>query len=152
MTLSDYVASIRARIGHDLLLLPSVALLPRDDEDRVLLVKHSYTGMWGTIGGAIEPGERPEDAARRETKEEIGVDVALGPLIGVFGGPDYEITYPNGDRAAFVIAVYDARIEAGNPTPDNDEVTDLGWFATTAIADLETTTLSGALFSDLGYA
>jgi 8-oxo-dGTP diphosphatase len=32
-------------------------------------------------GGGVEPGETPEQAAVREAAEELGVDVALGPLV-----------------------------------------------------------------------
>lgn len=34
-----------------------------------------YGGMWGLVGGHIEPGESPEDAARREVGEETGFTV-----------------------------------------------------------------------------
>jgi 8-oxo-dGTP pyrophosphatase MutT (NUDIX family) len=37
-----------------------------------------YGGMWGLVGGHIEPGETPEDAARREVREETGF--AVGDL------------------------------------------------------------------------
>jgi 8-oxo-dGTP pyrophosphatase MutT (NUDIX family) len=152
MTLSEYVARIRDKIGTDLLLMPSVAVLPRDDQGRIMLVKHSYTGRWGTVGGAIEPDERPEDALRRETREEIGVELGDLSLVAVCGGSGYHITYPNDHHAAFVVAVYDARISSGKPAPDEDEVTELGWFAPDAIDALDLNPLARALMSDLGYA
>jgi len=34
-----------------------------------------YGGMWGLVGGHIDPGETPEDAARREVREETGFTV-----------------------------------------------------------------------------
>jgi hypothetical protein len=40
------------------------------------------------------------------TREEIGADVQLVRLLDVLGGPDYEVSYPNGDRVAYVTAVY----------------------------------------------
>lgn len=52
---------------------------------------------WGFPGGAIEPGEAPEMTAVREAKEETGLDVSIGKLIGVYTDPD--IIYPNGDQA-----------------------------------------------------
>lgn len=42
----------------------------RDDLPHV-----SFGGWWGLFGGAIEPGETPEEAARREVAEEIGLRV-----------------------------------------------------------------------------
>jgi hypothetical protein len=40
----------------------------------------------------------------------------------VLGGPDYEVTYPNGDRVAYVTAVYEARIVDGMPTAGDREL------------------------------
>lgn len=46
----------------------------------------------GTVGGAVDPGESPKEAAIREAREEIGVEVRLGRLIDVVGGPEFEVT------------------------------------------------------------
>lgn len=42
--------------------------------DTVLLLKRSDTGQWAFPGGKVEDGESPEQAAARESREEIGVD------------------------------------------------------------------------------
>ena len=80
------------------------------------------------IGGAVEPGESPWDAARRETAEETGVEVSLSGIRAVIGGPRFQHTYPNGDQVAFVSTVFDARIVSGTPVPDDDETTEVAWF------------------------
>ena len=128
VALSPYIARLRQRIGTDLLLVPTVAVLPRDAIGRILLLRQSDSGRWATIGGTIEPDESPEDAARREAEEEAGVAVRLGRLVAALGGPDYRITYPNGDQAACVPIVYEATVESGQPTPDSDETSEVGWF------------------------
>ena len=127
--ISPYIKAMRERIGNDLLLVPTVAVLVRDDAGRLLLVRSADTGRWQTIGGTIEPDEDPADAAVREAKEEAGVDVALGRVLAVTGGPDFRITYPNGDVCSCVSVVYDAVVVGGTPVPDDDEVTEVGWFA-----------------------
>lgn len=48
---------------------------------------HEPTG-WALPGGFIDYGEPPADAARREVKEETGLDVELTDLLFVYGAPD----------------------------------------------------------------
>ena len=99
--MSPYVAHLRAAIGPGVLLLPSVTVLPVDALGRLLLVRHrGHTDGWGTVGGAVEIGESPRQAALRETQEEIGAVPGNLSLRDVLGGPDFEVVYPNGDRAS----------------------------------------------------
>jgi 8-oxo-dGTP pyrophosphatase MutT (NUDIX family) len=126
--LSPHVRHLRDKVGHDLLLLPSTAVLPRDDAGRLFLVRLIDTGTWATIGGAVEPDETPHDGAVREAEEEAGVTVQLGNILGVLGGPEYRVTYPNGDESAYVRTVFDAMVKEGTPRPDGDETSEVGWF------------------------
>ncbi|MHB8499286.1 MAG: NUDIX domain-containing protein [Acidimicrobiales bacterium] len=126
--ISPHVRHLRDKVGHDLLLLPSTAVLPRDDTGRILLVRLIDSGNWATIGGAVEPGESPRDGAVREVAEEAGVTVELGAILGVFGGPEYRVTYPNGDESAYVVTAFDATVIGGVPRPDGDETSEVGWF------------------------
>jgi ADP-ribose pyrophosphatase YjhB (NUDIX family) len=151
MPTSPYVASVRARIGHDLLLLPSVTVLPVDDDGRLLLVRHSSTGVWGVVGGAVEPDEHPVLAAAREAREETGYDLEVGALVGNVGGPAYRVAYPNGDRAAYVSAVYEARVVGGEAAPDGDEAVELGWFTRAELAELPLNGLATALLHEVGW-
>jgi 8-oxo-dGTP pyrophosphatase MutT (NUDIX family) len=132
--MSPYLRRIRQRIGTDLLLLPAVSVLVWDDDGRLLLVRGADSGTWQVIGGGVEPDESPSDAARREAIEEIGVEVSLTAIRAVIGGPRFHHTYPNGDRVAFVSTVFDARIVGGEPVPDDDETTEVAWFARAELA------------------
>jgi len=135
--MSDYVKRLRERIGHDFMFMPSVAAFVRDADGRILLVQH-LEGRWQIPGGAVDPGERPEEAAKREVREEASVEVELGAVLGVFGGPEYRITYANGDEAGWVVAVYAASIMSGTPTPgDPDEIQDVRWFTPAEIRALD---------------
>lgn len=134
--MSDYIRGLRAKIGTELLLVPSVACLVHDGESRMLLVRH-FEGRWMLPGGAVEPGERPADAARRECWEEAGVLVEPLRIAGVFGGPEYRITYGNGDEAAWVTTIFEARLLSGEPHAHDDETIDAGWFTPAEVDALE---------------
>jgi ADP-ribose pyrophosphatase YjhB (NUDIX family) len=66
-------------------VLAGAAALFRDGDGRVLLVEPNYREGWALPGGTIESddGESPRQGARRETAEEIGLDIVLGPLLAV---------------------------------------------------------------------
>lgn len=125
MTRSGYVAELRSSIGSRLLLLPSVTICLFDARHRLLLARHVDGGRWSTPGGAIEPGETPAEAAVREAREELGVEVRPRALIGVFGGAAYEVTYPNGDRVAYVTTAFECEQVAGTLEPDQRELSEL---------------------------
>jgi ADP-ribose pyrophosphatase YjhB (NUDIX family) len=139
-------------VGHELLLLPSVSVLPVDEAGRVLLVRHSGNDDgWGILGGAVEVGESPATAAVREAREELGVEVRLVRLVDALGGPDYEVVYPNGDRAAYVTAVYEARIVAGALAVSDGELSDFAWFEPGELAQLQLSRFARAVLRATGY-
>jgi 8-oxo-dGTP pyrophosphatase MutT (NUDIX family) len=148
--MSPFIRRLRDLIGSELLVLPSAAVLPRDDSGRVLLVRLIDTGLWATIGGAIEPDESPQEAALREAEEEAGVQLKLGPILAVLGGPDYRVTYPNGDKTSYVVTVYDARIVGGTLTADGDETSAVEWWDPGELPHVEMGTLTRALLRDVG--
>ncbi len=51
-------------------------------DGKVLLVKRRDVPVWVLPGGGIDDGERPEDAALREAKEETGIDVSIVRKVG----------------------------------------------------------------------
>ncbi|PTA68753.1 NUDIX hydrolase [Deinococcus arcticus] len=87
-----------------------------------LLVQQSYgLRLWGCPGGVMDPGETAPEAAVREAREEVGVEVELTGLVGLYrlqggGWPD------------ILAWVFAAQIVAGTPRPDPAEVAALGWF------------------------
>ncbi len=150
MAIAPYIRRLRELVGTELLVLPSAAVLPRDDAGRVLLVRIIDTGEWAVIGGAIEPDESPEDAARREAEEEAGVTLELGPILAVLGGPEFRITYPNGDQTSYVSTVFTATVIAGTPRPDGDETSEVAWWDPDHLPYDEMSTFTRALLAALG--
>ncbi len=150
MAISPYIRRLRELVGHELLVLPSAAVLPRDERGRILLVRIIDTGRWATIGGAIEPDESPAEAAMREAEEEAGVTLRLGPILGVLGGPEYRMTYPNGDQTSYVATVFDAEVIGGTPRPDGDETSAVQWWDPDDLPRDEMSPLTRALLRDAG--
>jgi ADP-ribose pyrophosphatase YjhB (NUDIX family) len=130
----DYLLELRKHVGHAPLLMVGAAVLITDEQNRLLLMKRSDSGCWGPPGGAVELGEVVEDAARREVREETGLEVGELSLFGVFSGPDLFYVYPNGDEVYNVTIVYLARFPGGDIRL-NDEHTEWRWFAPVEIPE-----------------
>lgn len=88
---------------------------------RILLGKRAAwtrsPGKWSFPAGFVERGEVVETAAIREVREEVGLDIQLGPLLGVISEPGETV----------VLLAYPAVIVSGDPVA-NDDITDIGWF------------------------
>jgi ADP-ribose pyrophosphatase YjhB (NUDIX family) len=54
-----------------------------DGVGRVLICEPTYKEVWEAPGGAVEEGESPREAAAREVKEELGLVVEPGRLLGL---------------------------------------------------------------------
>lgn len=81
-------------------------------------------GRWSFPAGFVERGEPVEAAAAREAREETGLDVAVGPLLGLYSAPGETV----------VLAVYVATA-AGEPVA-GDDLDEVGWFAPDALPEL----------------
>ncbi|OGN75697.1 MAG: hypothetical protein A2X25_02705 [Chloroflexi bacterium GWB2_49_20] len=110
----NHIEELRALIGHRPILMVGAAVLIQDHHRRLLLLQRSDSHAWGLPGGAVEPGEEVEQAARRETLEETGLEVHDLDLFGVFSGPELFYEYPNGDQVYNVTIIYQAREVAGD--------------------------------------
>jgi 8-oxo-dGTP diphosphatase len=90
-------------------------------QERALLVRRGKApaeGRWAIPGGGLELGERVEDAAIREIREECGVAIALGPLAAVVNRIDRD----KDDRVRFhyVIIDYFASYQSGDLAAGSD--------------------------------
>jgi 8-oxo-dGTP pyrophosphatase MutT (NUDIX family) len=93
----------------------------------VLLARHRAHGKWLLPGGSIEPGETPAQAVFREMLEETGLNVWLTKIVGVFGGRDYVVVYPNGDRTSYVSTVFEAFADDYSFKLDDAELSEVRW-------------------------
>ena len=96
---------------------PTASVLIENDKGEILLTQRAIEplkGYWDTAGGFCEEDEHPEIAARREIKEELGVEVELTGLIGI-------IMDRYGDDGDWTINMYySGRIKSGEIKPADD--------------------------------
>jgi ADP-ribose pyrophosphatase YjhB (NUDIX family)/ribosomal protein L37E len=110
------------------------------DAGRVLLIRRGIEpalGKWTFPGGYVDFGENSADAAIRETREEAGMRVALGPLLGVFT-----------DQTAPALTVIVYLAAPGQESPRvSEEASEVQYFAPAEIPwhDLAFATTSDAL-------
>jgi ADP-ribose pyrophosphatase YjhB (NUDIX family) len=98
------------------------------NEDGVLLGRRCIdpgAGLWSFPAGYVNRGEVLEEAAVREVLEELGLAVRLTGVVGVYSERGEPV----------VLVVYAAEVEAGEPTPDGHEVSEVQRFALDALPD-----------------
>ena len=77
-------------------VIVAASALIRDPAGNVLVVKPNYRDHWTLPGGICELGEAPHDGCAREVSEELGLDLAVGPLLSV----DWQLALPDYGAAA----------------------------------------------------
>ncbi len=90
-------------------------------EGRVLLIRNPYGPMkWDLPGGGVRRGERPEEAARREVFEEVGIPLTNLRPLGRYTGTEY---YDKDTVVSFYASADSLAIN-----PRRAEVYEEGWF------------------------
>lgn len=124
------IAWLRSFVGTARVFYPVGVACVRDERGRFLLqARADFPGLWSCPGGGIDLGESADEAARREAREETGIEVAVVRLLGVYTGPRYAVRYPNGDRTQAIALCYLCRPIGGRLRADGAESLDCGWFA-----------------------
>ena len=107
----------------------------KDDQGRLLLIKRGHepgAGLWSIPGGRIEPGETDAEALVREMREETGLAVQAGPLLGSVRRPCA--------RTADVLDIrdYAATVTGGTLRP-GDDAAEARWVAVSELPSLPIT-------------
>ena len=110
----------------------SVAIFARH-EGQVLLIEHRRLQTWLPVGGEIEAGETPLEAARRELREETGLEGTFAPLPDLDGAPPGLIGYEEhlaGSKGLHLNFAFVADVPSRDVIP-NDEIVSFRWVTST---------------------
>ncbi len=124
----SHVLDLRQTIGPDPLIVMGAGAVIFDDQQRVLLGLRGDNHLWGIPAGQMELGETAAGTAIRETREEIGLQVRVKSLLGVYTGADALHGYPDGNQVQVAGARFLADIVGGELAPDGYETLDVQWF------------------------
>ena len=93
-----------------------------ENNEKFLMIRNSYGHrQWTFPGGGVDRNELPENAAQRETREEVGIEVTnLVPLGEYFSTRQY--------KKDTVYCFY-AKVHSSYFKIDNDEVSEATWFS-----------------------
>jgi 8-oxo-dGTP diphosphatase len=125
------------KAGRDYIGL-GVGAIIHDGAGKILLLKRAGTldasrstvGLWSNPGGEVEFGETVEAAARREAREELGVEVEIERVIG------YTDQILPHSGVHWHLVTFLARIVRGEPRIMEPEKTeDLAWFEVSALPE-----------------
>ncbi|MDG6962123.1 MAG: NUDIX hydrolase [Nitrososphaerota archaeon] len=103
-------------------VLASVAILRGK---KILLIKEQeepYNGLWVLPQGYVKQGETVSDAANREVHEELGVEVELDGLVGI-----YDDFHDGSNPVHYVIATYFGTINGSAEPRPTTEAIDSAW-------------------------
>lgn len=117
-------------------------------QNKVLLRIHDKYKIWLSIGGHIELDEDPNQAAVREVKEEVGLDVVLADdlLPDIKEGNDYRELIPpkflnrhrineNHEHVSFIYFAHSTTDETTNQESEKSE--DIRWFSLEELEGIE---------------
>ncbi len=110
----------------------SSAVFIEDEQGRLLLVQQAAERKgckWGPPAGGIEPHENPIDAALREVKEELDIDIELINLLGIY-------SVDRGEKASGLGFVFRGKIISGKINPKEGEINSFRFYSPQEIEDL----------------
>lgn len=145
---SNYIKNLRSKVGTSTLMIPGVAAVILDAENRILLQEKSGEA-WSLPAGMIEPGESPGKAVVREVEEETGLIVTPESILGVFGGEQFRYVYPNGDEVEYTIILMLCSIVRDTGVFESSETISLKYYDKVSMPALALPYPKEVLFNEL---
>ncbi len=93
------------------------AIIERGGE--YLMARRRDIGWWNLPGGGLEAGETVEQGLAREVREEIGAEIRVVRLVGVYSKPQKQE----------VVLTFLCKLAGDTQPTTSDEISEIGWFA-----------------------
>jgi len=104
------------------------SVIPVLPDGRIVLIQRRDTGKWALPGGMVDWGEDVTTAARRELREETGLQVTeVRRLVGVYSSPERD------GRIHSICIVVEVEATGTLATQDEDEILDVRAFSLDAV-------------------
>lgn len=123
----NQINTVRPFIGKASLIAVGAMVVVMAADGRILAIQRQDNKAWAFPAGYCDLGENVAQTAVRETFEETGLHIELERLMGVYSGPAFTYTHPNGDQVQDVGAVFRARVVGGELRRAEAEVAALRW-------------------------
>lgn len=127
---------IRRVVGSQKIVLVYATVILYDSQGRILLQSRTDLPFWGLPGGVLEWGESLEQCARRELREESGLEAGELHLVGLYSSPAYDVAYPNGDCAQQFTVCFAGQVDGGTMQVEETEVSQQRFVAPDALPDI----------------
>jgi 8-oxo-dGTP pyrophosphatase MutT (NUDIX family) len=116
--------------GPHMIVRAGAAVIPIRPDGTFLLELRKDCGLWGLVGGRVEPGESVAASALRECREETGLEAEIDHLLGVYSRPQGRMIRfePSGDERQIMDVVLVVRVPQAARAQPSPESADLRWF------------------------
>ncbi len=117
----SYIQSIRSQVGPRKIFVVYATVILHTRDGQILLQERTDLDIWGLPGGVLELGEDILQCARRELREESGLEAGELSLVGVYSDPQWDVHYPNGDLVQQFTICLAGQQQGGVPRVDGIE-------------------------------
>jgi ADP-ribose pyrophosphatase YjhB (NUDIX family) len=131
----DYINDPSAPSANS--LVPSANAIVVNDRGEILMMRRTDNGNWAVPGGGMDIGESITDTAKRETREETGIDCEITGLVGIYTNPRHVIRYTSNEEVRQEFSIVFTARPTGGELRSSSESSDVQWVAPATAVTLQ---------------